>query len=142
MHRYANELGEPDLALGGVQLWLHSHDAEEDWLTLTAHCGTEGASVWASGTFLQLSDIVRFGEQCAALEAEHADQAILESYENDLRVELQRPGARGDIRMVIQITPNPITQEHRFWREIDLSYLPELRRRIGQISARFRRDRA
>jgi hypothetical protein len=43
---------------------------------------------------------------------------------------------------VVEITPNNITQEHRFWLEIDLSYLPELRRGITRISERFQGDKA
>jgi hypothetical protein len=138
MHRRASELGEPDLAFGGLQMWIHGHDAEEDWLTITAHCGAQGASVWVNGQILQLADLMRFGEQCVKLQAGSSAGAELVSYEPNLNVELKPPGRRGEIEMIVNITPDNLTQEHQFRTGVDLSYLPELQRGLTRIVARFR----
>lgn len=137
MHQHAQDLGEPDLSLAGFQLWIHGHDADEDWLRVTAHCGAAGASVWASGQILQLADIVRFEVQCGDLETGQVKAALLASHEPNLSVELKRLGSLGEIEMTVQITPDHMSQEHRFTIGIDLSYVPDLRRRLTRISTRL-----
>jgi hypothetical protein len=138
MLRYAAELGEPDVSLGELQLWVHSHEKEGNWLTVTAHCGAKRASVWVSGEILRLTDLAQFGEQCAELQVGNARSAELSSLEPNLRVELRPPGRRGEIKMIVEITPDEWTQKHRFKAEINLSYLARLRQELHQISGRYR----
>jgi hypothetical protein len=138
MLRYAAELGEPDVSLGELQLWVHSHEKEGDWLRVTAHCGAKGASVWVSGEILRLTDLAQFGEQCADLQVGNARSAELSSLEPNLRVELRPPGRRGEIKMIVEITPDEWTQKHRFKAEINLSYLARLRQELHQMSSRYR----
>jgi hypothetical protein len=40
--------------------------------------------------------------------------------------------------MIVNITPDNLTQEHQFRTGVDLSYLPELQRGLTRIVARFR----
>lgn len=126
---WRERLGEPDLRLMGFQLWVHGpEDVDprpyEDWLRVTAHCGAQGASVWASGEMIQLSDVVRWVEQTEQLHQTVSGAAELAPLEPNLSVVLL-PDKSGHIAMAVEITPNHMTQRHRFEFECDQSYLPE-----------------
>jgi hypothetical protein len=82
-------LGEPDLKFAGFQIWIHGRQLPDNqdyydgnWLRVTAHCGASGASVWAQGAILMVTDIAGFGDQCAAIlqgSAKSAYSSILAS---------------------------------------------------------------
>ena len=62
-----DELGVPDLELGGLQIWIHGREYPEhhtfwdgNWLIFTAHCKAEGASVWFTGSHLRNTDIANW----------------------------------------------------------------------------------
>jgi hypothetical protein len=63
----AAKLGTPDLKLEGLQIWVHGMqfpDAADywdgNWLRVTAHCGGSGASVFATGSIIHLSELDRW----------------------------------------------------------------------------------
>jgi hypothetical protein len=56
---FEDSLGPPALQVVGFQLWIHGRqfpDAQDcwdgNWLRVTAHCGANGATVWASGAIV------------------------------------------------------------------------------------------
>ena len=124
------ELGEPDLKLAGLQLWVHGRQLPEsedyhdgNWLRVTAHCGASGANVWARGAMLMVTDIAGFGNQCAAILAGDGKSAALDPLEPELKASLEIADPLGHVRVQVEITPDHLSQTHRFEFEIDQSYL-------------------
>ena len=134
------DLGEPDLKLAAFQLWVHGREFPEaedyydgNWLRVTAHCGASGASVWAQGAILMVTDIARFSEGCAALLNGDSTSATLDPLEPELNLSLQAADQLGHVRAMVEITPDHLAQAHRFEFEIDQSYLPDIIRQCSAI---------
>lgn len=122
------DLGEPDLKVAGFQLWVHGRQFPEsqdyydgNWLRVTAHCGRLGASVWAQGAILMVTDIAGFGDQCAAILERKTKSATLDSFEPELKVSLETADRLGHIRTQIKITPDNLAQSHWFEFEVERS---------------------
>lgn len=133
------DLGEPALRVAGFQLWVHGREFPEsedyddgNWLRVTAHCGASGASVWAQGAILMVTDIAGFGHQCAAILGGDGKSAALDPLEPELKVSLESADLLGHLRATVEITPDHLAQAHRFEFEVDQSYLPSI---IQQCSA-------
>jgi hypothetical protein len=129
----ADLLGPPALKVVGLQLWIHGRqfpDSQDywdgNWLNATAHCGANGASVWASGAIIMVSDVVRLLVECEALYQSRDGEALLQPLEPNLLVTLRSSDRCGHILMRVEITPDHMTQEHRMDFEIDQSHLPSL----------------
>ena len=123
--------GHPALKIAGFQLWVHGRqfpEAEDyddgNWLRVTAHCGASGASVWAQGAILMVTDIAGFGDQCAAMLRGTSNTAALDPLEPELKVSLQALDRLGHVRAKVEITPDHLVQSHQMEFEIDQSYLP------------------
>jgi hypothetical protein len=137
-------LGEPELTVAGFRLWVHGRqfpDAEDyddgNWLRVTAHCGASGASVWAQGAILMVTDIADFGDQCAAMLSGGTRLAHLDPLEPELRVLLQATDRLGHVRVQVEITPDHLAQAHRFEFEVDQSYLPGIIRQCSAIMQEY-----
>lgn len=129
-------LGEPGLRLAGFQVWVHGrqYPDEDDcwdgnWLNVSAHCGGEGASVWAQGPILDTVSVLRFRDGLAALHKTLRGAASLESVEPNVSVRVEAMDTAGHILVQVDITPNHMEQSHRFRFEIDQTYLPQV---VGQ----------
>ncbi len=138
------DLGEPDLKIAGFQLWVNGRqcpDSEDyydgNWLRVMAHCGGLGASVWAQGAILMVTDIAGFGDQCAAILEGKSKSAILEPFEPELKISFETTDRLGHIRAKIWITPNNLTQSHWFEFEVDQSYLPDIIQRCAAIVLKY-----
>ena len=134
------DLGEPDLKVAGFQLWVHGRQYPEandyydgNWLQVTAHCGASGASVWAHGAILMVTDIAGFGTGCAAMLDGQRRSADLAPFEPELKVSLEASDRVGHIRAQVEITPDHLLQAHRFEFEIDQSYLPGIIKQCSDI---------
>ena len=133
-------LGEPALKVAGFQLWVHGREFPEskdyydgNWLRVTAYCGASGASVWAQGAILMVTDIAGFGHQCAKMLGGDGKLAALDPWEPELKVSLEVSDGLGHIRSQVEITPDYLLQAHRFEFEIDQSYLPGIIRQCSEI---------
>jgi hypothetical protein len=133
------DLGPPDLKVAGFQLWVHGRqfpEAEDrddgNWLRVTAHCGASGASVWAQGAILMVTDIAGFADRCTAMSRGKASSATLDPLEPELRISLETSDRLGHLRAQVEITPDHLSQLHRMEFEIDQSYLADI---IKQCSA-------
>ncbi len=133
-------LGEPDLKIVGFQLWVHGRQFPDsksyydgNWLRVTAHCGAQRASVWAQGAILMVTDIAYFGEKCAAMLSGNKEPVAMEPLEPELRVTLEPTDNLGHVSAHVEITPDHLSQEHRFVFEIDQSYLPDIIRACLKI---------
>jgi hypothetical protein len=87
-------LGTPSIRLGGLQIWVHSRGTsippvpyeDEDWLSVTAHCGGAGADVWVYGSILTLSAIKTWAEDCEKINRSLSGGAVLDGIEPELFV--------------------------------------------------------
>ena len=86
-------LGTAALKVVGFQLWVHRRqfpDVQDnwdaDWLNITAHCGTNGASVLISGAILMTTDIEHWAAQYQRLYQEGSGEALLDPSEPNLRM--------------------------------------------------------
>ena len=134
-----DDLGKPALRVAGFQLWIHGRQFPQagdyydgNWLRATAHCGASGASVWAEGAIVMVTDIAGFGMQCDAMLRGEASSAVLDPYEPELRVSLETADGLGHIRAQVEITADHLTQAHKMEFDVDQSYLPGF---IKQCSA-------
>lgn len=108
------KLGAPDLKLEGLQIWIHGRQFPDsgdywdgNWLRVTASCGGNGASVFATGSIIHLSELDRW-----LVETEE----LLKNLDGDAKLACMEPA--------LSITPDHMTQRHWFQFEIDQSYLP------------------
>lgn len=138
-----SSLGEPDIKLAGFQLWVHGHEFPQaddywdgNWLQVTAHCGDEGASVFARGPIVGLSELYAWKGECEQMQTTLKGEAKLECLETGIEVILMAAGV-GHITLDVSITPNPVTQKHWFQFEIDQSYLTGLLSQLAKILASY-----
>ncbi len=138
------EVGEPDLNVAGLQLWIHGRERPDatdyydgNWLMVTAHCGASRASVWVSGAILMATDLARWSRECEALRDGQVQQAELNPPEPELRISIQRIDRHGHFRMRVEITPDHLRQAHSFDFEIDQTYLPAIERQCRSILATY-----
>lgn len=132
--RHHETLGEPALALAGLQLWVHGRlfpDAIEpydaDWLNISAHCGENGASVWVRGALLQSWHFRQFADSCKQLRQSLSGAAQLGAAEPGLFVTLESTDRVGHLELTVEITPDHLTQKHMFrFGDLDQSYLLNL----------------
>jgi hypothetical protein len=124
------KLGAPDLKLEGLQIWIHGRQFPDsgdywdgNWLRVTANCGGNGASVFATGSIIHLSELDRWLVETEELLKNLDGDAKLACMEPALSVTL-KSGSLGHITMEVSITPDHMTQRHWFQFEIDQSYLP------------------
>lgn len=135
--KFRIQLGKPAIEISGLKIWVHGRqfpDMEDywdgNWLRITAHCGAQGSSVWASGPIIHLSELHEWLISARKLNETLKGEANLECMEPELSVCIQS-GSLGQMEMEVNITPDHLKQEHRFRFEIDQSYLPQL---ISQCS--------
>ena len=82
------------------------------------------------------ADIQQFRDELVAMVAALEGEASLAPLEPDLRLTLKMQ-KRGQVEVVIEITPSHLTQRHQFTLEADQSYLPALAASCDAILARF-----
>jgi hypothetical protein len=125
----AEDYGPPALKIAGFQLWVHGRERpgaageDGDWLRVSAHCGARGASVWAEGSIIMLSDIVSLRNGCRGMLDGLVDEAAMSPLEPELALSIKTIDGLGHAELVVEITPDHLRQSHRFEFEIDQSYL-------------------
>jgi hypothetical protein len=105
----------PWLTITGTAIGLH----------VTIHCGAPGASVWVTGPILHVSEIAHFLRGVEAMNTSLQGEATLPCMEPEFAVTLTAQEL-GHITMVVAITPDHLSQPHRFTFTIDQSYLPQV----------------
>ena len=108
-----------------------------NWLRVTAHAGAPGASVWATGAILMVTDLVRWAQDCDALAKGDAQQAELAPFEPDLYVLIRQVGRLGHFAMRVQITPDHTYQRHSFEFEVDQTDLREMTKQCRSIARAY-----
>jgi hypothetical protein len=142
--RFPDDLGPPDLRLAGFQLWVHGRELEEsddfwdgNWLRVTAHCGADGASVWASGPIVRAPELQSWAGECEDMMSFRYPGASLHCIEPNLAIEMRMDRHGGQVTMEVRITPDQATQEHAFTFFLDQSYLPDFLRDLRGILDRY-----
>ena len=132
----------PSLVLGGLSLWVLDKAFPESvewyegsWLQVRAECSAPGATVTANGPLLTTEDI---GRLLAGMEAMQrgANSAGMSPLEPNLAVSLTG-SSRGRLRIDVRITPDSMTQEHRFFFDADVAYLAGPIEQCREILRRF-----
>ena len=136
------KLGEPDLKLSGLQIWIHNRQCPNDhdywdgnWLDVTVLCRALNASVWTNGSIIHLSEIAQWLKEVEAMAISLQGEASLSCLEPKLSVTLEAKNF-GHISMDVYITPD-LSQRHEFTFEIDQSYLPLLIRNCRTILKQY-----
>ncbi len=130
--RRFEELGEPNIRFGELQVWIHGRQFPEsddywdgNWLRVTAHCGAQGADVWTVGPIIHLGDLVRWLRALEELNRTLTGRADLINLEPELSVKIS-VDVIGQLLIEIEITPDHMNQKHWFRSEVDQTYLPPL----------------
>lgn len=124
------QMGEPDLRVGGLSLWIQGR-ADEDstdywdgnWLRVTAFCRYPGAWTSTDGTILHLREVTGLLTGCERVYETLTGSAALDCLEPNLKVEINSTGG-GHFAVRISITPDQMTQTHSYADELDQTFLP------------------
>ena len=135
--------GPPALVLGGLNVWVLEQAVPESvewydghWLHVRAECTAPGATVAASGSLLTAEDIARLLAGMEAMQRWEASSAQMSPLEPNLVVSLTG-NSRGGLRIDVRITPDSMTQEHRFFFDADLAYLAGPIAQCREVLGRF-----
>jgi hypothetical protein len=138
-HDDIDQLRDPDLKLDRLRMWVHGRqypDAQDywdaNWLYVTVRCAAPGASVSATGSFIQLPELKRWRDETDILLKTLHGEAKLDCFEHSLAVSLKAKSL-GHITMEVDITPDEDAQRHWFQFEIDQTYLGPLLRDCNSI---------
>ena len=125
-------MDEPDLQLCGLSIWVNGHEFpdaphywDRNWLKVRATMEAGQASVTTEGPILMTRDFERFRFQLATMNDELTGEAVLSGYEPNLKVTLSA-GRLGHITGKVEITPDHLSQFHRFDVRFDQTYLSAL----------------
>jgi hypothetical protein len=136
--------GPPAIHVGALKIWVHGYQFPEstdawdgNWLRVTAHCAASGASVVVTGAILDTVSFLRFYRELTVVYGRLEGSATLESHEPELKVEVRAMGPRGEMELRVEITPDHMTQVHRFVDTIDQSYLPEVLRACERLLGQY-----
>lgn len=121
--------GPPSLVLGGLSLWVLGRALPESGdcyggtcLQVQAECVAPGATVSAGGPLLSVEDIGRLLAGMESMRRWKSSSAGMSPLEPNLVVSLTG-NSRGSVRIDVRVTPDSMTQEHRFFFDADLDYL-------------------
>jgi len=142
--RAVSELGTPDLAIAGFQVWVHGYQYPDvvdvwdaNWLRISAHCGASGASVWVGGAILETAGFLSLARGAARMHASLSGDAVLDSHEPNIMVRIATADRTGHVTVVVELTPDHLTQQHRFEFAIDQSYLPAVVAQCHRVLERY-----
>ncbi len=140
---HIKQLGKPDVQVSGLQIWIHGRQFPDlndywdgNWLRATVHCKAKGSSVWVSGPIIHLSELHGWLVSTQAMNESLKGEANLDCMEPELSVSLKAEGL-GHINMEVNITPDHLSQDHKYHFEIDQSYLSELIKSCQAILQRY-----
>ena len=120
---------DPNLRLGGLSLWVHGREFPDstdywdgNWLVITALAQAGGARVEASGPLIRSDELQVFTRSLKSLSADLRGKAELACLEPGLHVVMEGDGL-GHIAIMVEITPDQMTQSHSFDFNSDQTFL-------------------
>lgn len=121
------ELGKPDLCIGGFELWIsgYAFPDDDDWwerdfINVTARFKTSFSIVQVSGPFLRLPDVHKLRVECKQIYDNLSGEANLNGYGIHLTIKMTK---RGQCEVFVSINPDELYEEHFFMFKLDQSYL-------------------
>jgi hypothetical protein len=134
---------EPHLRIADLSLWIYNRqfvDAQDywdgNWLNVKARVEASGATVQAHGAILHLSELKGFAQELAVLIDKVVGTASMKCIEPNLDVSLQGDHI-GHVTATISITPDHMTQTHKFIFKIDQTYLGPILASCNDVLTRF-----
>jgi hypothetical protein len=134
----------PAIELGDFQLTVHRRQFPDaldrwdgNWLHVTAQCAQAGAIVATGGPILEAADVQRFRDELAALARAQAGTAELRGSEPNILVRVVGADAAGELRVRVELSPDPPNQGHWFAFALDRSYLVPAIRQLDGVLALF-----
>jgi len=135
--------GEPSLRIGGLRIWVHGRQFPEsgdywdgNWLMVTAFYRSAGSWVCASGPIIHGPELAHLLAEAERLYSSLTGTATLPCMEPNLRVEMKGNG-RGQVEVEVAITPDQLTETHRYHEEIDQTYLPPVLEACRAILSKY-----
>jgi hypothetical protein len=107
-----------------------------NWLVCTATVETSGARVVSRGSFLRNDELQCFRDEICKLHSSLSGKAELVPLEPNLKVVLA-PFGTGQISIKVEISPDHLSEFHRFEFGLDQTYLPEIVKLIDAVLASF-----
>ncbi len=114
----------PDLKIIGLSMWVHGRELESsddywdgNWLRVTVRCQAHGATIEVSGSIVHLTELKAWLHQARELHSSLTGTARLDCIEPNLRVCVTLTHGKGEL--LVEITPDNMSQEHRLRFEID-----------------------
>ncbi len=137
------KLGKPDLSVAGLSLWVNSREYEGlidywdgNWLNVVVHCSDKGAKVTVTGPILRVDELYAFHGELKVLNDSLKGKATLECMEMNFNLSIAMVNSMGAAEMIVDITPDHISQSHSFTFRLNQSYFPKI---LNQISALLER---
>ena len=134
---------DPDITLGPLNVWVRdrpyadaSDDRDASWLDIRAEVRVPGAVVSCEGPYLRTVELEDFLNQLDAANRALSGSALLETLEPNLKVEVVFR-ALGHAELKIDITPDHLSQNHRFWDGTDQTYIQEAIRQIRTVLSEY-----
>lgn len=141
VHRRQDQ--KPDLQIAGFSLWVIGRqfpDATEfwdaNWLVVEARVEASGATVTARGPFVFATEIDRFCSGLKTMDQTLSGTARLDCMEPTLDVTLTC-SPLGQASAAIALTPDHVTQLHKFTFDFDQTYLRPVLQDCLSILKRF-----
>ena len=136
-------MNEPDLHSGGLSIWVQDRAVPKsndyfdgNWLVIRAVARVGRSSVTAEGAILMTADFARFGDQLRAMQTTLTGEAILDSYEPNLKLVLSAR-TLGHVSWKLEITPDHLNEHHSFEDAFDQTYIKPLIDACDDILRRF-----
>lgn len=134
---------EPHITLGPLNVWVRDrpyansgYDWDANWLEIHAEVRVPGAVVSCEGPCLRTVELEDFLNQLDTAHRALSGTAILETLEPYLKIEVIFR-ALGHVELKIDITPDHLSQNHRFWDRTDQTYIQEAIRQIRAVLSEY-----
>ena len=135
--------GEPDVTIAGLSIWALSWQFPEsgdywdgNWINILALAEAPGAHVSVQGPWLRNDEVVRLRDQLLTVNRDLKGEAELACMEPALSAKLTCKSL-GRVEVVVEITPDHLSQAHRFVFELDQTYLGPIILACNRLLARF-----
>lgn len=119
---------DPDLKLAGLSMWVLGRQFPDqadywdgNWLEVRVRVEASGAIVKFEGHFVRVTELVSFADELEILDTTLAGEASLDCMEPYLDVRI-RGERNGQATATVEVTPDNLTQFHKFIFSIDQTY--------------------
>ena len=142
--REIEELGEPDLSICGLRIWIHGRQFPDstdywdgNWLRVTAYCMYPHSAVRIQNdACVRLDELAGLLAGCERMYSTLSGKAELNCMEPHISVEFSA-SVNGHIGVKLSVTPDHINETHEYEDQIDQSYLPAIISSCQAIIARY-----